>query len=82
MHASPQIAPGTRAVIITGPNTGGKTATLKALGLAALAARCGLPVPAAAPALLPCFDAVLAGGAGGLRAHELVGVSQHEVRMQ
>lgn len=44
----------------TGPNTGGKTASLKALGLAAVAARCGLPVPAAAPAKLPCFDAVLA----------------------
>lgn len=43
-----------------GPNTGGKTASLKALGLAAVAARCGLPVPAAAPAKLPCFDAVLA----------------------
>jgi hypothetical protein len=55
----------TRAVIITGPNTGGKTATLKALGLAVLAAKCGLPVPAAAPARLPCFDAVLA-DIGGL----------------
>ncbi|KAI7845433.1 hypothetical protein COHA_000985 [Chlorella ohadii] len=54
------VRPQTRAVIITGPNTGGKTASLKALGLAALAARCGLPVPAAAPAKLPCFDAVLA----------------------
>ena len=43
-----------------GPNTGGKTASLKALGLAALAARCGLPVPVAVPAKLPCFDAVLA----------------------
>lgn len=43
-----------------GPNTGGKTATLKALGLAVLAAKSGLPVPAAAPARLPCFDAVLA----------------------
>lgn len=42
------------------PNTGGKTATLKALGLAVLAAKSGLPVPAAAPARLPCFDAVLA----------------------
>ncbi|KAL4459148.1 hypothetical protein ABPG75_014013 [Micractinium tetrahymenae] len=54
------VKPQTRAVIITGPNTGGKTATLKALGLAALAAKCGLPVPAVAPVRLPCFDAVLA----------------------
>nr|BAD42336.1 DNA mismatch repair protein Mut2-like protein [Nannochloris bacillaris] len=50
----------TRAVIITGPNTGGKTASMKALGLASLAARAGLPIPAAGPALLPCFDSVLA----------------------
>ena len=54
------IAAETRAVVITGPNTGGKTATMKALGLAALAARAGLPLPAASPALIPCFDAVLA----------------------
>lgn len=44
----------------SGPNTGGKTASLKALGLAAVAAKCGLPLPAASPARLPCFDAVLA----------------------
>jgi hypothetical protein len=45
---------------LAGPNTGGKTASLKALGLAAVAAKCGLPLPADAPARLPCFDAVLA----------------------
>ena len=50
----------TRAVVITGPNTGGKTAAMKALGLAAVAARAGLPIPAADPVLLPSFDAVLA----------------------
>jgi dsDNA-specific endonuclease/ATPase MutS2 len=54
------ISASTRAVIITGPNTGGKTASMKALGLASLAARAGLPIPAAGPALLPCFDSVLA----------------------
>lgn len=54
------VRPETRAVIITGPNTGGKTATLKALGLAVVAAKCGLPIPAVAPARMPCFDAVLA----------------------
>lgn len=43
-----------------GPNTGGKTASLKALGLAVLMAKSGLPIPAAKPAVLPCFDAVLA----------------------
>ena len=49
-----------RAVIITGPNTGGKTATLKTVGLVACMARAGLFVPAAEPVILPWFDAVLA----------------------
>eukprot|EP00884_Botryococcus_braunii_P008293 jgi/Botrbrau1/17465/Bobra.0054s0052.1 len=50
----------TRALIITGPNTGGKTATLKALGLAVLMAKAGLPVPAQEPVRLPFFSSVLA----------------------
>jgi dsDNA-specific endonuclease/ATPase MutS2 len=33
---------------------------MKALGLAAVMARCGLPLPCDAPALLPAFSAVLA----------------------
>ncbi|EIE19122.1 hypothetical protein COCSUDRAFT_38365 [Coccomyxa subellipsoidea C-169] len=52
--------PDTRCVIITGPNTGGKTATLKAFGLAVLMAKAGLPVPAAAPVRLAPFSGVLA----------------------
>lgn len=51
---------GTKGVVITGPNTGGKTASLKALGLAVCMAKCGIPVPAEAPVKLPCFDAVYA----------------------
>ncbi len=43
-----------------GPNTGGKTATIKALGLAVLMARAGLPLPCDAPAALPAFSSVLA----------------------
>ncbi|WP_407061432.1 endonuclease MutS2, partial [Anabaena sp. PCC 7938] len=54
------ISPNIRVVTITGPNTGGKTVTLKTLGLAALMSKVGLFVPAREPVEMPWFDKVLA----------------------
>jgi DNA mismatch repair protein MutS2 len=48
-----------RQLVITGPNTGGKTVSLKTLGLLALMTQSGIPVPADR-AEMPVFDAILA----------------------
>nr|POE52244.1 endonuclease muts2 [Quercus suber] len=50
----------TRVLVITGPNTGGKTICLKTVGLAAMMAKSGLYVLASESVKIPWFDAVFA----------------------
>ncbi len=57
--ASDLVVDGGRAMVVSGPNAGGKTVALKTLGLAALLLRAGLPVPAKHTSRVGIFEIVL-----------------------
>ena len=61
----------TRTLLITGPNTGGKTVLLKTLGLAGVCARTGFPFPASETPIVPFFDSFFAdlGDAQSIERH-------------
>ncbi|MBL8958227.1 MAG: endonuclease MutS2 [Gemmatimonadetes bacterium] len=52
--------PGERTMLVSGPNTGGKTVLLKALALLSLMLQSGIPVPAATGSVLAIYDDVFA----------------------
>jgi DNA mismatch repair protein MutS2 len=71
-----------RTLLLSGPNTGGKTVTLKTAGLLALMAQSGIPIPAR-DAEFPVFDQVLADlGDNQSIAESLSSFSSHIRRVQ
>jgi DNA mismatch repair protein MutS2 len=72
-----------RTLMLTGPNTGGKTVLLKTLGLAGICARTGFPFPGLERAVVPFFDSFFAdlGDAQSIEQH-LSSFSGHVLRFR
>jgi DNA mismatch repair protein MutS2 len=54
-----ELAEDNRVMVVTGPNTGGKTIAIKSAGLLCVMALCGMPVPAAPGSVLPLVSSIL-----------------------
>jgi len=57
---SVRLGEGFRVLVVTGPNTGGKTVALKTVGLSVLLALSGIPIPASPESAVPCYADVFA----------------------
>jgi DNA mismatch repair protein MutS2 len=53
-----ELVPEKQALVVTGPNTGGKTVFLKTAGLLSLMTHCAIPIPASEGTTLPQFSAI------------------------
>jgi DNA mismatch repair protein MutS2 len=78
-----RVGPEPRVVVITGPNTGGKTVALKTVGLAALLTQAGLPVPASPDSEVPVYESIYADiGDEQSIAQDLSTFSAHVLRLR
>ena len=59
-HLDLQLKPNRYQLVVTGPNTGGKTVVLKTVGLLSMMVACGLPVPVSPGSRIPVFDQIFA----------------------
>jgi DNA mismatch repair protein MutS2 len=78
-----RVGPEAQVVVITGPNTGGKTVALKTAGLCALLTQAGLPVPASPDSETPVYESVYADiGDEQSIAQDLSTFSAHVLRLR